>query len=52
LNEILKRDARDSQRDAAPLKPAADALPLDTTRLNIEAAFEAARRIVEKQARR
>jgi cytidylate kinase len=52
LSEILKRDARDSGRDAAPLKPAADAVLLDTTRLNIEAAFEAARRIVDERARR
>ena len=50
LNEILKRDARDSERDAAPLKPAADAILLDTTRLSIEAAFEAARRIVDARA--
>jgi cytidylate kinase len=52
LSEILKRDARDSGRDAAPLKPAADAILLDTTRLNIEAAFEAARRIVDERAGR
>ncbi|HEV3042747.1 MAG TPA: (d)CMP kinase [Roseiarcus sp.] len=52
LSEILKRDARDSERDAAPLKPAADAVLLDTTRLNIETAFEAARRIVDERARR
>jgi cytidylate kinase len=52
LSEILTRDARDSGRDAAPLKPAADAILLDTTRLNIEAAFEAARRIVDERAGR
>ena len=49
LAEILKRDDRDSRRDAAPLKPAPDAVLLDTTRLNIETAFEAARRIVEER---
>jgi CMP/dCMP kinase len=47
LSEIRTRDERDSRRDAAPLKPAPDAVLLDTTRLNVEAAFEAARRIVE-----
>ena len=47
LSEIRTRDERDSRRDAAPLKPASDAVLLDTTRLNVEAAFEAARRIVE-----
>jgi cytidylate kinase len=52
LNEILKRDARDSMRDAAPLKPAPDAVLLDTTRLNVNAAFEAARRIVEARGGR
>ena len=52
LNEILRRDARDSERSAAPLRPAPDAVLLDTTRLNIEAAFEAARRIVEEKIRR
>jgi CMP/dCMP kinase len=49
LREIVKRDERDSQRDAAPLKPAADARLLDTSRLGIEEAFDAARRIVEEK---
>jgi cytidylate kinase len=51
LSEILKRDARDSGRDAAPLKPAPDAVLLDSTRLNVDAAFHAARRIVEEKVR-
>ena len=34
-NEIAERDARDRQRAAAPLRPAADAETLDTTRLSI-----------------
>ncbi|MEO8037918.1 MAG: bifunctional 3-phosphoshikimate 1-carboxyvinyltransferase/cytidylate kinase [Betaproteobacteria bacterium] len=38
LQEIASRDARDSQRAVAPLKPASDALPLDTTRLTAEQA--------------
>jgi CMP/dCMP kinase len=49
LREIIKRDERDSRRDAAPLKPAADARLLDTSRLGIEEAFEAARRIVDEK---
>jgi CMP/dCMP kinase len=49
LSEIIKRDERDSQRDAAPLRPAADARLLDTSRLGIEEAFEAALRIVEEK---
>jgi cytidylate kinase len=35
------RDARDAERAVAPLKPAADAMLLDTTQMGIEAAVEA-----------
>ena len=45
--DIRKRDARDGARDAAPMKPAADAVLLDTSEMTIEAAADAARRIVE-----
>ena len=38
LRDIRERDARDTGRAAAPLKPAADAVLLDTTDLTIEAA--------------
>jgi cytidylate kinase len=47
LAAIRLRDARDEGREAAPLRPAADAVLLDTTDLSIDAAFDAARRIVE-----
>ncbi len=47
LDDIRARDARDQARAAAPLRPAPDAALLDTTDLDIEAAFDAARRIVE-----
>ena len=47
LADILRRDARDSERAAAPLRPADDAVRLDTTHLGIEAAFAEALRIVE-----
>ncbi len=36
LREILSRDARDAQRAVAPLKPADDAVLLDTTGLSID----------------
>ncbi|GAB2502590.1 (d)CMP kinase [Pseudoxanthomonas sangjuensis] len=36
LREILARDARDAQRPVAPLKPAEDAVLVDTTGLGIE----------------
>lgn len=35
VDEITERDVRDAQRSVAPLKPAADAEILDTTRLSI-----------------
>lgn len=35
LGEIAERDARDTQRATAPLRPAADAEVLDTTRLSV-----------------
>jgi cytidylate kinase len=40
--EILTRDAQDSNRPVAPLRPAEDALILDTTALDAEAAFATA----------
>ena len=47
LADILRRDERDTRRAAAPLKPAPDAHLLDTTHLDIDAAFRAAIDIVE-----
>lgn len=47
LADILRRDERDTQRAVAPLKPAPDAHLLDTTYLDIDAAFRAAIAIVE-----
>ncbi len=44
--EMAARDARDAGRDAAPMKPAADAVVLDTTALDAEAAFGAAVAVV------
>ena len=48
LADIRARDARDSSRAAAPLKAAEDALVLDTTELDAEAAFAEAVAIVER----
>ena len=42
LADIMARDERDRNRPVAPLKPAEDAVLLDTTHLGIEAAFAAA----------
>jgi len=48
LADILRRDERDSNREASPLKAAPDAHMLDTTALNVDAAVEAAIAIVER----
>ena len=40
LEEIRARDERDTQRAVAPLKPAADAILLDSTTLSIEQVLE------------
>src|SRR6476619_1675599 len=45
--DIRCRDERDTSRAVAPLKPAPDAHLLDTTHLDIDAAFRAAVDIVE-----
>ena len=47
LADIVKRDERDAGRGAAPMVQAQDAVLLDTTDMDIETAFDAARRIVE-----
>ncbi|KQM85275.1 cytidylate kinase [Sphingomonas sp. Leaf23] len=51
LADIRARDDRDSSRSTAPLTMAADAAPLDTSFLSIEAAVERAIAIVEGQRR-
>ncbi|MPZ55732.1 MAG: (d)CMP kinase [Rhizobiales bacterium] len=51
LADILRRDERDSNRPVAPLVAAADAILLDTTCLDIEAAVSAAIAIVERARR-
>ncbi|MGZ8403495.1 MAG: (d)CMP kinase [Rhodoplanes sp.] len=47
LADIVRRDQRDTTRAVAPLAPAPDAHLLDTTHLDIDAAFRAAIAIVE-----
>ncbi|WP_230531452.1 (d)CMP kinase [Microvirga roseola] len=51
LADIRRRDERDMNRSTAPLRPAEDALTLDTTQLNAEAAFRAALDLVEAKRR-
>ncbi len=42
LEDIRRRDARDGGREASPMRPAEDAFLLDTSNLDIEAAFDTA----------
>jgi cytidylate kinase len=46
LAEIRDRDAQDANRPVAPLRPADDAVTIDTTTLDADAAFERAMTIV------
>ena len=46
LEDMAERDARDSQREVAPLVPAIDAFMLDTTELEADAAFAAALKFI------
>ncbi|ABG33370.1 (d)CMP kinase [Roseobacter denitrificans] len=47
LADVLERDARDRDRAEAPLKPAADAVTIDTSTLDIEEAVAAAIKAIE-----
>lgn len=49
LADMRERDARDAARDAAPLVPAKDAIVLDTSALDVEAAFAAAVAIISER---
>lgn len=50
LEDVRKRDARDSSRSAAPLKAADDAVTLDTSELDRDEAFAAALRIAKEKS--
>ncbi len=52
LADILRRDARDADRAAAPLRVAEDAVVLDTTALDADAAFRAATDVVDSHRSR
>lgn len=47
LADIERRDARDMEREDSPLRPAADAHLLDTSEMDIETAFQAAKTLAE-----
>ncbi|MBL1257046.1 (d)CMP kinase [Methylocystis sp. Sn-Cys] len=48
LDDVRKRDARDSERSAAPLKAAADAVTLDSSELDRDQVFAVALEIAER----
>ncbi|MBB4009681.1 (d)CMP kinase [Allorhizobium taibaishanense] len=47
FEDVKRRDARDMGRADSPLKPAEDAHLLDTSEMSIEAAFQAARSVID-----
>jgi len=49
LETIRRRDERDAGRDDAPMRPAEDAILLDTSDLDIDAAFEAIIDLIERK---
>jgi cytidylate kinase len=49
--EMAERDKRDSQRSAAPLKPADDAILLDTSDLSADDVFQAALAAIQGKTR-
>jgi cytidylate kinase len=49
LRDMRRRDAIDSGRDAAPLRPAADAVIIDTTNLTIAQVMQRIRQLVEER---
>lgn len=50
VEELTSRDARDSQRQHSPLKPAADAVAVDTTGLTIGQVFSSILALVHEQS--
>jgi CMP/dCMP kinase len=52
FEDVKRRDERDMGRVDSPLKPAEDALLLDTSEMSIEAAFQAAKKIIDAELSR
>lgn len=49
VNELAKRDARDTQRTHAPLKPAEDSVFVDTTGLKISQVFDFVLKLINER---
>lgn len=52
LEDMKKRDAQDSSRETAPLKPADDAVMLDTSNLSFEESVDAVCRLITEKTGR
>jgi cytidylate kinase len=50
--DVEKRDARDMGRADSPLRPAEDAHLIDTSKMSIEAAFQAAQSVIDRALKR
>jgi len=51
LEDMRERDARDTARATAPMKPAEDALIIDTSMLDAEQVFQRARDYIDRKVR-
>jgi cytidylate kinase len=49
LEDMRERDARDTARSTAPMKPADDALIIDTSALDADQVFERAREYIDRR---
>lgn len=49
LHSMRRRDRIDSHREVSPLRPAEDAVRIDTTRMDVEAVVDETERLVETQ---
>ncbi len=49
VEELVKRDTRDTARTHAPLKPAEDAVQIDTTRLTIVQVFNTVLKLIDER---
>ncbi len=49
VTEIAERDARDTERSVSPLRPAADAVVMDTSAMDIDTVYQRVARMVEER---
>ena len=50
LREVIKRDYNDTNRKAAPLRPAEDSVLVDTTNMNFDESVEAVAKIIRERS--